>query len=695
MTHAILSRFLEEGKDILGIPESEPVLQEYAIPFVNQRLVTSLEEAVEHAEEMGHPVVLKAIAPTIVHKTEGGFVQVNIDRNELKKCYEDLERSACREAGSEYQGILIQEYIAGASEVMVGTTVDPQYGPVIIYGTGGIFVELFEDVAYRATPISSVDAERMLRETKGFKLLQGQRGQKAAYWKGVIDILLRVSTLVDENPEIKEMDLNPILVTSERAVAVDCRIALARPSIQGDVTRPPKARRKKLSRAIHPYSVAIVGASRDETKLGGAILKNVIDAGFKGKVYPVNPKANSLLGKKCYTSISEIGGDIDLAVIAIPSKFVTSVLEECGKKGVVGCIIISGGFSEIGEEGRVLEQKLSEAAGKYGMNILGPNCQGMNNCVDRLCASWPLQQKQGRIGTISQSGTVGAKLQELCVNEEIGFSYAFSLGNRLDLDEADLIDFLSEDNFTKVIALYLEGAKNGRQLLRTFKRSKKPIVVLKSGRTPKGQRAARFHASSLAGQDRVFGGVLRQTRCLRVDTVEQLFDACKALALLEPLRDNRVMIVTSSGGAGILATDYAEKRGLDVVELSPETKDLLASSLPANCTISNPLDLTGDTTAERYMEAVEIISENMPVHTFLLIMGDPIKDTAQMILDARVNLGVEIIPIYLGGGEIEQAEMSKLQKRKIPIYTDPDRGIFAIYSLYYFNHLTKHSEGSG
>jgi acyl-CoA synthetase (NDP forming) len=321
------------------------------------------------------------------------------------------------------------------------------------------------------------------------------------------------------------------------------------------------------------------------------------------------------------------------------------------------------------------------------MNILGPNCQGMNNCVDNLCASWPLQQKQGNIGIISQSGTVAAKLQSFCVDEEIGFSYSFSMGNRLDLDEGDLIEFLVDDDFTKVIALYIEGAKDGRKLFRAFKRSKKPIIVLKSGRTPKGQRAARFHASSLAGEDRVFDGALSQARCLRVDTVEQLFDACKTLSLLEVLPDNKVIIVTSSGGAGILATDYAEKSGLDVVALTKETENLLASSLPSNCTISNPLDLTGDTTAEGYMKAIEVISEHMQIHTFLLIIGDPIEDTSEMIVHCKANLGVEIIPIYMGGGEAEQTAISELQARQIPIYTDPSRGIFAIYSLYYFGAL--------
>lgn len=690
VTHAILSRFLEEGKDILGIPESEPVLREYAIPFVNQRLVTSLEEAVEYAEEVGYPVVLKAIVPTIVHKTEGGFVRVGIPRNEFKECYEDLERSACREARSEYQGILIQEHITEAIELMVGITADPQYGPVIVYGTGGIFVELFEDTSYRQIPISSADAQLMIRETRGFKLLQGQRGLKPGHLESIVDILVKVSTLVEENPEIAEMDVNPILATSEKAVIVDCRIALVHPTVREDaIQRCSKPSRKKLSVAVHPRSVAIVGASRDETKLGGAILKNIIEGGFEGEVYPVNPKTDSLLGKKSYANISKIEGDVDLAVVAVPSNFVPSVLDQCGRKGVAGCIIISGGFSEIGEQGEALEQEISEVAGKYNMNILGPNCQGMNNSIDSLCASWPLQQKHGFIGIISQSGTVGAKIQELCVKEEVGFSYFFSLGNRLDLDEADLINFLNADELTKVIALYLEGPKNGRRLLRAFQSSTKPIVVLKSGRTPKGETAARFHASSLAGQDRVFDGILRQAHCLRVDTIDELFDACQALALLGPLQANEVVLITSSGGAGILATDYAEEKGLDVVELNTNTKDLLARSLPSNCIISNPLDLTGDTTAERYMKAAEIISGNMSVRTFLFIIGDPIKDTAQMILDARANLGVGIIPVYLGGGEVEQAEMSKLRESKIPTYVDPYRGIFAIYSMYSFNNLAR------
>ena len=438
---------------------------------------------------------------------------------------------------------------------------------------------------------------------------------------------------------------------------------------------------KPLESVFNARSVAVVGASANPEKTGHIILKNIIEGGFEGKIYPVNPKAGEILGLPCYPSVTAINDSVDVVLIVVPSKFVPDVMEEAGKKGVTGAVVISGGFGEIGNG--ELEKQILDIAKKYGMRIIGPNCQGFNYTPNRLCASWPLVTKSGPIAVISQSGTVGAAIEMWAQAAEIGISCFVSLGNKVDVNEIDLIDVFKEDPNTKVISLYIEGVQNGARFMKSVRsaREKKPIVVLKPGTTPKGARAVQSHTRSIAGNDEIFDAVCRQVGITRAKSITELFDYSLALGFLGKPKGNRVLIITSSGGSGIIATDVAEQGGIDVVDLPAELLAELKGALPPQCVVANPLDLTGDATAERYRIAAGIAARCDSIDSLLLIFGDPIPGASEVVGELKEKTGKRIIVAYLGGGDIEEEETIKLNRSGTPVFPTPERAVGALKVL--------------
>ncbi len=432
---------------------------------------------------------------------------------------------------------------------------------------------------------------------------------------------------------------------------------------------------------FRPKNVAVIGASREPGKLGYQILHNILEAGFKGEIYPINPKAKEILGLKCYPSIKKIPSGVELAVVVVPSRIVPSMIEGCGAKGVKAAVVISGGFSEMGPEGEKLEQQMLEAAKKAKVRILGPNCQGVNNTANGLCASWPLAKEKGPISIISQSGTVGAALECWASDEGIGIANFAMLGNKSDVNETELLDYLSKDRRTGVIALYLEGVKDGRKFLEVARKAAKrrPIIVLKGGRSEKGAEAVLSHTRSLAGQYEIFASACRQAGMLVVSSIEELYDVCKGLARLPRPEGKNTIIVTSSGGSGIMATDTAEELDLDLIDLPRKGRARLRKGLPSQCIISNPLDLTGSATSKMYDDALRILVSYGDIHSIVVIVGDPMPGIAEVI--KKWSKRKTIVPVMLGGGEAEEEERAKLAEEHIPVYSSPARAVRALNAL--------------
>ena len=429
-----------------------------------------------------------------------------------------------------------------------------------------------------------------------------------------------------------------------------------------------------LGPLFHPESIAVIGASESAGKLGHEILKNLIDGGFPGALYPINPRSERILGLSCFKNVKEVPGKVDVAVVIIPARFVPQTIRECGEKGVKGAIVISGGFSEAGADGEALQTELAAAARECGVRVVGPNCQGINSPYHPMCASWPLLTQKGRVAVISQSGTVGAAMMDWFSVEGLGVSSFVSLGNRADIDEIDLIEYFEADPNTRVIAAYLEGVKDAVRFQKVLSNLKKPLVVLKSGRTPKGKVAAESHTKSLAGADAIYSSLFKRLGVCRAETIEEFYDFAKALAYLEPPRGNSILYITTSGGAAILATDAAEQEGLNVAPLPPELARELEGVIPAHAIRSNPLDLTGDADAKMFREVIERARPHYD--TLGIIFGDPILDASQV-----VTAGANELVIFLGGAEVEREEKLRMHQSGIPVYPTPERGIRALSQI--------------
>ncbi len=433
-----------------------------------------------------------------------------------------------------------------------------------------------------------------------------------------------------------------------------------------------------LAPLFRPERLAVIGASSNPEKMGFQIFRNIVEAGFRGEIFPVNPKGETVLGRASLKSAADLPAGTDLAVLIIPARLVPGTILQLGERNVRAAIVISGGFAESGEEGAALQAELSRNAARCGIRVVGPNCQGVNYPVQGLCASWPLLTRRGDIAFVSQSGTVGAAMIDWASEDRLGFSAFVSMGNRADVDEADLIDFFAEDADTKVVSLYIEGVKDAGKFLAAIRKCKKPMVIFKAGRTERGRKAAESHTRSLAGRDEIYDAVFRQFGVYRASSLTELYDFSKALAYLPPPEGPRMLIVTSSGGSAIIATDVAEEEGFRVTPLPPDLAARLKEMLPAHCIVGNPLDLTGDTDAERYRKVLEAAAGSYDV--VMPIFGDPIPGASEVITPGRCELVA-----YLGGAEVERAERALLHERKIAVFPTPERAVRALSCHARFN----------
>lgn len=456
---------------------------------------------------------------------------------------------------------------------------------------------------------------------------------------------------------------------------------------------------KKLDAIFNPKSIAIIGASRDEKSVGHAILRNLTVGcvfkckycrPFKGRIYPINPNADEILGVKCYAKLGDVKDEVDLAVIAVPAKIVPAIMKECAKKKVKAAIIISAGFAELGKEGKKLQDEAAKIARAAKIPIVGPNCLGIIRPSASMNASFaPSTPPQGNIAFVSQSGALVDSIIDWAIEESYGFSAVVSYGNRADLDVHDFLEWLGNDNETKAIALYVEGIADGRKFMEVAKKVSrfKPVVVLKAGKTQTGKNAVSSHTGSLAGSYEVYEAAFRQSGLIIADTVEELFDIAKALAEQEPCKENAVAIVTNGGGCGVLCADKCSEYGVNVVELKQSTIKKLDKSGKMHPAYSrrNPLDIVGDALPERYEVAINtLLSENY-IHGLIVIqtlqaMTDSIEDAKIVIEAGRKFPSKPIVCTYMGG-KFSRESIELLKEHKIPDYNDLSKSAKAMQAL--------------
>ena len=443
-----------------------------------------------------------------------------------------------------------------------------------------------------------------------------------------------------------------------------------------------------LDSLFRPQSVAVIGASRDPAKLGHGILKNIIGSGYGGAIYPVNPKAEEILGHRCYPSVLDIPGELEQVVIAIPAPLVAQVLEESGQKGARAAVVITAGFREVGGKGRRMEHELVEIARKYDMRLLGPNCLGVINTFAPLNSSFAAAMpSQGTIAFMSQSGALCAAVLDVALATEVGFSSFVSLGNKADLNEIDFIRAWLDDPNTRVIMAYLEGIAQGSRFMEVAHRATKklPIIAIKSGTTDAGARAVSSHTGTLAGSEQAYETAFKQAGIIRARSVEELFDFSIAFARQPLLRENSIAIVTNAGGPGIMCTDACEHAGLRLTSFDLRTCVRLRQSLPREASFLNPIDVLGDAQADRYELALRAALRDSNVSGLIVLLTPqnvtPVGETARMIGEISTQEEEKPILACFMGGATTGPGVKILNEYRVPNYPTPERAVGAMRAM--------------
>jgi len=590
----------------LSESESKRLLADYGIPFVKTITAPDSLEAVRAAEELKFPVVLKGNGAALSHKSEHGLVRLNLTTAaQVSQAAQEIADTA----GPALEGYIVQPMLAGKREFVAGLMRDPLFGPIVMFGLGGVFTEALTDVVFRAVPLDVIEAQSMLEEISATKLLGDFRGEKAADRTTLVGCLLGLAKLATDRPDVAEVDINPLLIGPQGQVnALDALVVLAEPTPmhQRQAIAP-----QRLAEIFHPRSIAFIGASNLFGKWGQSLPANLLAHGYPGEVYLINPKGGSQWGRPVYTNLAEIPGTVDLAVITIPAALVRGVIKELQGKGVRSVLLISSGFSETGEAGRILEQQLVEDAEEAGIVFLGPNTMGIQNPHLKLILTGVhVGPKPGSTALISQSGNMGVQLLSFADAQGLGIRAFGGSGNEAMVAIEDFLEAFAGDKLTRTVLLYLESVKDGRRFFQAARRvgRKKPVIVLKGGRTAAGNRAAASHTGAMAADFKIFAALCRQAGVVTVHQPEDMLDASMVFSSLPMPRGRRVAIMTLGGGWGVVASDLCSEQNLIVEPLSDALVAELDHMLPPYWSRTNPVDLVGENDLELPIKAIEILA---------------------------------------------------------------------------------------
>jgi len=508
----------------------------------------------------------------------------------------DAVKEMKKRARNNIENFLVQPVITGKREFVAGMFKDSQFGPVIIFGLGGILTEALNDIVFKIAPLNDADMEDMFEQISSKKLLEDFRGEKKVDKKAIKNILTALSDIATAFPDIKEIDINPLIIQPDGSpIAVDGLIVLEKekkdPQANYDIDL------SVLGSCYYPKSIAFIGASSTPGKWGHMLLTNTLSRNYKGKVYLVNPKGGKIAGRKVYKSAADIEKSVDLAVVTIPAHRVIDLIPDLKKKNVKGILLITSGFREIGEEGEKLEKDLVKAAFNAGILVLGPNTMGIcNPHIDFHCSAVHAYPLPGSTALVCQSGNMGTQLLAFAVQQDIGIRGFSGSGNEAMVTLEDYMESFEVDELTKIVVLYIESIKNGKRFFKSAARisKQKPVVVLKGGRTTTGERAAASHTGAMASDAKVFNAVCRQAGIIQVDQPMELLDLSAVFSSLPLPKGKRVAIMTLGGGWGVITADLCAEHGLEVPELSKGIISRLDKILPSYWSHANPVDIVGE-----------------------------------------------------------------------------------------------------
>lgn len=689
----IFERVISGKEDKVITEESaKRILTHYGVKVPRYALVSNPDDAEKKAKELGFPLVAKIVSPQILHKTDEKGVKVGLNSElQVRETFNEMYGRLSKKFN--VKGMLIEKMVPkGVTELIVGLQNDPQFGPVIMLGLGGIFTEIFKDISFRILPIDKEDAIEMIESLQGKQILKGFRGAEPVNIDVLSNALVNIGKLgIDMATYYDSIDFNPVIAYANDYCVVDAKIILReKPEIEPISKAQPDSSYMDLF--FNAKSIALIGASPEQGKVGNSVLESLVKHEYKGKVFPVNAKGYSeIMDIRGYKSLDDIKEQIDVVVVTVDLKFVPDLLRACGRKGIHNMVVISGGGKELGGERAAIEQQIKELSSRLKIRIIGPNCIGVFNGENRLDCAFQghermLRPKKGEVAFLSQSGTVGIAFME--TSDAFGMSKMISYGNRSDVDEADMIWYLSEDPTTKVIGLYVEGFGDGRKFMNAAKKviteRKKPVVVFKNGRSSRGAKQAASHTGSLGGSYMVVKGAFDQAGIISVDSYEELTGSLKALTWQPVPKGNRIAMVTNGAGPIIAAIDHFERLGLRIAEIGDQTKNLLREHYPPTYVIGNPCDITGSASADDYRFAIQAFIDDPNVDIIMpwfVFQDDPLEETiVDVLADFQKQKQKPILAGAMGGPFTERVSR-RIEDANVPVYFSVITWVTAAASL--------------
>ncbi|MGB7788435.1 acetate--CoA ligase family protein [Methanoregula sp.] len=661
---------------MLSEAEGYDMLRKYDLPVPEYQIVKSGEDAAHACERMGCPVVMKIISPQIVHKSDAGGVIVGIGSRKaaLGAFTKIIDGAKAYDPEAHIEGVIVEQQAEPGLELIIGGRTDAAFGKVITFGMGGTMVELMKDVTLRILPITDEEIRQMIKEINAYPLIAGYRGSKPRDEEDLVRIITNVARFFEENGHVVEFDINPIRLYEKGACAVDARII-----VDDDIKVVEKPVRTPVPMEyFNPRSIAVIGASQDSSKMGYAVMHNLLH--FPGQLYPVNNKRSEIQGLKAYPTITAIPAPVDLAVITVPAIHVPGVIEECGAKGVPMAVIITAGFKEMGEGGKALEDRVLAIAKGHGTRIIGPNCLGVIIPPKGIDTTYVHQSpKPGNIAFISQSGAIINTVVDWSLAKNIGFSNVISVGNQSDLDFLDYIRYVGKDEKTKAIILYIEQITDGKGFMEVVSEvaKVKPVIAIKAGSSRRGQAASASHTGSLSGSYEVYMEAFRKSGVIVVHTLTGAFLAAQMLA--HPKRypkGKRAVVITNAGGFAVLSSDYAERYGVEIVDLPASVVDEMNEFLPEFWNKGNPIDLLGDATEKRFEKTFEVLARHEDLWDIAFIITFPnlvltSEQIAKQILKFSAMTQNRLVATLLGGDSMNIGR-DMLKEHSIPSFEELD-----------------------
>jgi acyl-CoA synthetase (NDP forming) len=652
----VVAAAVAEGCAALDEGQAKALLAAYGIAVPEGGLAHNEDEAVAIAGRLAGPVALKAIGPQITHKTERGLVALNLTGDEAVRT---AARSLLELTEGQDAQILVERMVKGSREFMIGMKRDPLFGPVIVFGIGGVFAEAHRDITLGVTPLEDRDIEGMLSGIRAKALLDGFRGMPPVDRAALAGAIRALARIAADHPSVTEIDVNPLIIEDATPVAADALVILD-PAAVAHV--PHAAASPDLTPLFAPRSVAVIGASGDPSKWGGSLLRNLIDGDFAGPVCPVNGRGGTVFGLPAYASIADLPEAPDLALVALGAAHVNGVIEQCGERGIRVAVVVAAGFAEAGEDGAAAEAELVETARAAGVTLIGPNCMGLLATHSHLHAVGflELRPQAGGLSIVSQSGNIGVQLVTRAERRGVGIDKYVSVGNQASTSTLDVLDALGDDPQTAAALVYMEGTGDGRRFLDVMRRitPKKPVVVLRGGLTEYGRRAAASHTGAMAGSADVFMAAAHQAGCLVRTGPDESLDLALCLSELPLPAGRRVAVMTLGGGWGVLAADEVARNGLELAPLEPSVLAALDELLPGYWCRSNPVDLVAAIGPDLSSHALTVLAESEMVDA-VVVLGILRSPSTGWVSDDPAAAGAPGGP---GRGSFNPAETAFLER---------------------------------